>query len=216
MEEQKKIIRLFVIDNHETIITSGFHQLFRPGRDLIEIAGSAINVHTALNSDEIRICDIIILDLWIPDEKPLENVRMLNERHPDKPLLIYSTEDSPEWIRKMMVSGVKGFVNKDASRHDIKSAIERIASGGSWFTLPLGNTSKAEQSDEKLWIEYPLSPIQLKILTFLLEGKTHKEIADILNSNSDKIEKTLVSLRNRFNAKTTVELVKILLEKTLI
>ena len=162
------------------------------------------------------MCDIIILDLWIPDEKPLENVKMLKESFPDKPLLVFSTEDSPEWMRKMMVAGVKGFVNKDASRHDIKSAIERISGGGNWFTLSLGDTGKAEPSDKKTSSEDPLSPVQLKILASLLEGKTHKEIADLLNSNSDKIEKTLVSLRNRFNAKTTVELVKILIEKSLI
>jgi len=70
------MIRLFVIENHETIIVSSLRQLFRPQRDNIEVIGSAINVSGALQSSDIASCDVIILDLWIPNEKPLTNVKI--------------------------------------------------------------------------------------------------------------------------------------------
>jgi len=216
MEEEKRLIRLFVIDNHETIIVSGFHQLFRPTRDFIEITGSAINVRTALQSDHIGRCDIIILDLWIPDEKPVENVRILKENFPNKPILIYSTEDSSEWIRKMIVAGVKGFVNKEAPRHDIKSAIKNIADGGAWFTKSLEQEDLGVISKEIQEHDKALSPVQKKILTLLSIGNSQKEIAKILNTRERNIERTLSTLRSRFNAKTTVELIKILTDKAMI
>jgi DNA-binding NarL/FixJ family response regulator len=216
MEEDKKVIRLFVIDNHETIIVSGFHQLFRPSRDFIEIIGSASSINAALISDVIQSCDIIILDLWIPDEKPLENVRMLKDYFPGKPILIYSTEDSPEWIRKMMIAGVQGYVTKEAFRPDLKSSIQSIAAGKVWFPRVLEENDLEVTIREPHELEIQLSPAQRKILSLLSKGNNHKEIADILNIKVKNIEKILSILRKNFNAKTTVELIKILTEKTMI
>ena len=210
MEEDKKIIRLFVIDNHETIIVSGFHQLFRPGRDFIEVTGSAINVHTALQNDLTQICDIIILDLWIPDEKPLENVRLLKEHFQLVPILIYSTEDSTEWIRKMLIAGVKGYITKEALRHDLKSAIYSIAGGGAWFTKSLEKEDLELISRSTPECDFSLNQIQKKILTLYIEGNSQKEIAAILNTRVRNIENTFATLRNRFKAKSNADLIKIL------
>jgi DNA-binding NarL/FixJ family response regulator len=216
MEEDNKVIRLFVIDNHETIIVSGFHQLFRPSRDFIEIIGSAISVHEALTSDVIKSCDIIILDLWIPDENPLENVWTLEGHFPGKPILIYTTEDSPEWIRKMMSAGVQGYVTKEALRPDLKSAIQRVAVGKVWFPRVLEENDLEVTIRETHEPEMRLTPAQRKILSLLAKGNNHKEIAGILNIKVKNIEKILSILRKNFKAKTTVELIKVLTEKSII
>lgn len=216
MDEVNKLTRLFVIDNHETIIVSGLHQLFRPVRDQIEITGSANNVQNALQSDLIALCDIIILDLWIPGERPLENVKLLKEYFPVKPILVYSSEDSSEWIRKMIVAGVKGYVTKEALRTDLKSAILSLAAGGAWFTKSLEKADLEMINHEVKENYVPLSPVQKKILTSLINGKSQKEIAKNLNTRERNIEKNLSTLRTRFSAKTTVELIKILIDKAII
>ena len=215
MEESKKSIRLFVIDNHETIIVSGFHQMFRPARDLIEIAGSANSVQTALHSDTISVSDIIILDLWIPGEKPLENIKILKETFPFKPILMYSTEDSSEWIRKMMIAGAKGYVTKDAFRQDLKAAVQSLAVGGAWFTKSMEGNDLELISREASEHEVLISSIQKKILTGLINGSSQKEISKILNTHERNIEKSLRSLKKKFKAKTTVELIKILIDTAL-
>jgi DNA-binding NarL/FixJ family response regulator len=190
--------------------------MFRPARDLIEIAGSANSVQTALQSDTISVSDIIILDLWIPDEKPLENIKILKETFPFKPILIYSTEDSSVWIRKMMIAGAKGYVTKDALRQDLKAAVQSLASGGAWFTKSMEVNDLELISREISEHEVLLSSIQKKILTELINGNSQKEIARILNTHERNIEKSLRSLKKRFKAKTTVELIKILIDKALI
>jgi len=216
MAESRQVIRVFVIDNHETIIVSGLHQLFRPARDLIEIIGSANSVSHSLQSDIIDLCDIIILDLWIPGERPLENVRMLKLHFPSKPILVYSSEDSSEWIRKMIVAGVKGYVTKEALRTDLKSAIQSLAAGGAWFTKSLETADLDMINREVIEHDAPLSPVQKKILASLINGNSQKEIAKTLNTRERNIEKNLATLRSRFSAKTTVELIKILIDKALI
>jgi len=210
------MIRVLVIENHETIIVSGLRQLFRPQRDGIEIVDSAVSVSAALKKSDPSGFDIILLDLWIPGEKPLENVKLLKEKFPGKPILIYSSEDSGEWIRKMAIAGVKGYVIKDAARNELKNAISKVAGGNTWFT-GLSVTGEHDiLSQEHPPYNEPLSLVQKRIIEFLIAGNTLKEIAETLNTNSNKIEKKLVRMRVIFNAKSNVELIKILIDLALV
>ncbi len=43
-------------------------------------------------------------------------------------------EDSGDWIRKMAVAGVRGYVIKDAPRNELRDAIMKVAAGRTWFT----------------------------------------------------------------------------------
>ncbi len=210
------MIRLLVIENHETIIVSGLRQLFRPQRDGIEVAESAISVSVALKTVDISGFDIIILDLWIPDERPLENVKLLKEHFPGKPILVYSSENSSEWIRKMAIAGVNGYVIKDAPRSELKDAISMVGKGNTWFTGLSVSGDHVSVSNEFRITTEPLSLIQKRILEYLVAGKTLKEIADALDTNPNQIEKTLVRIRSKFDAKSNVELIKILIDMALI
>jgi DNA-binding NarL/FixJ family response regulator len=210
------MLRIFVIENHETILVSGLRQLFRPHRDQIEITGSSNSVANALQNKELESCDIIILDLWIPNEKPLENVSILRQKYPKAHIIILTTEESPVWIRKMMAAGVKGYLIKNTNRNELKSAIMKVAGGGTWFTASLDeeNQEKTAESSDKTNIV--LNPAQKEILSLLTQGKNIKEIAELLNSKPAKIEKTLVNLRKQYQAETNIALIKILLDKGII
>ncbi len=210
------MIRLFIIENHETIIVSGIKHLFRPQRDQVIVIGSAASVSGALESHDISACDVIMLDLWIPNEKPLDNVKRLKEKFPSKPILIYTSEDSPEWIRKMMAAGVKGYVIKEGLRETLKSAIKNLAAGGTYFfQSPEAEDAEVDGESAVTSMEQ-LSPVQKKIMTLLISGENQKSIAIILNTKVKLIEKELSSLRIRHSAKTNIELVKLLLEKALL
>jgi two-component system nitrate/nitrite response regulator NarL len=206
------MIRVLVIENHEAIIVSGLRQMFRPQRDLIEITASAVSVASALKTAEDSAFDMIMLDLWIPGEKPLENVRLLKEHFRGKPILVFSSEDSAEWIRKMAVAGVMGYVIKDAARNELKNAIVKVAAGNTWFT----GLTAAGENDNLLpghpRSREPLSLVQKSIIGMLIDGRTLKEIADKLAANPNQIEKTLVRMRLKYNAKSNVELIKILID----
>ncbi len=207
---------MLVIENHETIIVSGLRQLFRPQRDGIVIVDSAVSVSAALKNADASGFDLILLDLWLPGEKPLENVKLLKEKFPGKPILIYSSEDSGEWIRKMAMAGVKGYVIKDAARDELKNAISKVAGGNTWFTgLSIAGDHGILSQEHPPYNE-PLSLVQKRIIEFLIAGKIIKEIANILDTNPNKIEKTLVRMREKFNAKSNVELIKILIDLALV
>lgn len=205
------MIKIFVIEDHEAIIVPGLRNLFRPSRDQIEVTGSSPGLQTALLNPSIGMVDLIILDLWIPGENPLNTMNLLRERCPDVPVLIYTSEELPIWQDKMMQAGVKGFLRKSCPREDLKSAIMHITNGGTWFTGPMTFDRFSDKSDNKPESLSPkLSPVQKEIIDLLIAGYHHHEIAKRLNTTSAKIDKTLTGLRIKFQCKTTIELVMLL------
>ena len=115
-----------------------------------------------------------------------------------------------------MAAGVKGYLIKNTNRNELKSAIMKVAGGGTWFTASLDeeNQEKTAESSDKTNIV--LNPAQKEILSLLTQGKNIKEIAELLNSKPAKIEKTLVNLRKQYQAETNIALIKILLDKGII
>ena len=65
-EKSNSMIRLFVIEDHATVIVSSFRFLFRPQRDGIHVAGFATTVDEAIANADPESFDLFILDLYIP------------------------------------------------------------------------------------------------------------------------------------------------------
>lgn len=210
------MVKLFLIEDHEMIIVSGLRNIFRPSRDHIEIAGSAPNVDRALASEKLSSSHLIILDLWIPGYDPLESVKLLKERHPAIPVIIFTSEELPLWQWKMMEAGVNGYLTKTCSREEFKLALTHVLNGGSWFTGPQSDTAlknKSRNMDKSL---PSMSPIERQIVEFLIRGDHRDVIASKLNTTISIIDKKLAVLRSKFKCRTTVELVKILDDRHMI
>jgi len=205
-------IKVYIIEDQGNIILSGFHQWFRPGRDSIECIGSSVNMKKAIQDDAILAADVIILDLWIPFEKPLENVRKIKLKCPGKPILIWTSEDSEVWFLKMVDAGINGYLTKDATRAAMKSAIIKLAEGETWLTPKLLNSSPNTKTQPVHETTIPLTKIQKIMVTHVANGLNHKEIAIMLKTTTDRIEKMLAVLRSQFQANTTTQLIKILMD----
>ena len=210
------MIRIWVIENHETIILSGLKQLFRPGRDQISFIGSSVSTARALEDADPSTFDLIWLDLWIPNENPLLNAIALQEKFPGKPILVYTSEESPVWMKKMAKAGVNGYLIKEAPRSEISDAIQYVFTGKTWFPMLPPEEFAAATSQEEESTEQKLNAVQRKMLCYLTDGKSIKATAELMGLKPNQVEKTLVRLRKQYNVGNNLALVKVLTEKGLI
>ena len=206
------MIRLFTIEDHPVIIT-GLRNLFRPSRDGIEIIGSANHVDEVILKAEAETFDIFLLDLWIPSSHPLQNVKRIKEKFPTKPIVIFTSEESMIWQRKMFEAGAVAYLLKNADKSEIKSTLEKVARG---LTIFSGIIEPAE--DEKFRAaftdpKYILTPNQKELVVMLSNGLSQQAIADQKGTSISNVEKTLKHIREKCHAKSNVELIKILIER---
>jgi len=106
------MIRLFIIEDHITLTVAAFKRLFFPTRDGIEVTGYAKTVEDAIKSADSCGVDVFILDLWLENRLPIDNIRNLKLHFPEKPVIIYTLENSIFWKKRMLDEDAKGYVVK--------------------------------------------------------------------------------------------------------
>jgi DNA-binding NarL/FixJ family response regulator len=209
------MIRLFTIEDHPVIIT-GLRNTFRPSRDGIEITGSASDVDEAVAIANPSTFDMFLLDLWIPGYQPLQNIRKLRQYFAGKPVVMFTSEDSVIWQRKMFEAGAMAYLLKNAEKSEIKLTLEKVAQGMTVFTGIVEpereQTFRAGFSDPR----YILTPNQKEYVVFLSNGLTQPEIAEKKCLSISTVEKTIKSIREKCGARNNAELVKILYERGII
>jgi DNA-binding NarL/FixJ family response regulator len=209
------MIRLFTVEDHPVIIT-GLRNTFRPSRDGIEIIGGASNVDEAIRIADPLSFDIFLLDLWIPGYQPLQNIKKIKENFPGKAIVMFTSEDSTIWQRKMFEAGAMAYLLKNAEKNEIRLTLEKVSRGMTVFTGMVEpereQTFRAGFADPK----YILTPNQKEYVVFLSNGLTQQEIAEKKSLSISTVEKTIKNIREKCNARNNAELVKILLERGII
>ena len=209
------MIRLFTIEDHPVIIT-GLRNTFRPSRDGIEIIGSANSVDEAIMKADPTTFDIFLLDLWIPGYHPLQNVKKIKENFPGKPVVMFTSEDSNVWQRKMFEAGAMAYLLKNAEKNEIKATLEKVFNGMTVFS------GMIEPEREQIFRsgfadpKYVLTTNQKEYVIFLSNGLTQQEIAEKKGLSLSTVEKTIKNIREKCDAKNNTELIKILLERGVI
>ena len=206
------MIRVFVIDDHPVIV-KGLRDLFRSGRDGIEVIDGALSVMEALDKADPATFDIIILDLWLPNAHPILNVQKLKDHFQGKPIVVFTSEDSSDWKRRMYEAGVAAYLFKGTRKAEIKATLEKIFKGLP-VTIDTTESSSGQQSVPVLAVEQlSLTPRQQEIILLLSKGISLKEIAEIKEISISTVVKTIKNIREKFDAKSNDELVQLIMEQ---
>lgn len=206
---------MFTIEDHPVIIT-GLRNLFRPSRDGIEIVGSANHVDETILKADPDSFDIFLLDLWIPSSHPLQNVKRIKEKFPNKPIVIFTSEESMIWQRKMFEAGVVAYLLKTAEKAEIKATLEKVAKGLTIFSGVINPNEDEKFRATFAEPKYVLTPNQKELVVLLSNGLSQAAIAEEKKTSVSNVEKTLKHIREKCHAKSNVELIKILIERGII
>ncbi|MFZ4523324.1 MAG: response regulator [Bacteroidales bacterium] len=203
------MIRLFSIEDH-WLVTDGLRTKFRGSRDGIAISCSATTLENALTGNREQEFDIILLDLFIPDTEPIENIRLLIERYPDKPVVVLTAEDHEIWKIQMFESGAMAYLTKHTSKKEMIEVIKRVFRGENVLSEQLAPILSMQQNSHGHRHLFHLNPSERLLLSQLAQGYPQKQIADRMKISESSLEKLLGKLRKQFSAANTVELIRML------
>lgn len=206
------MIRLYIIEDHP-IIMAGMRNMFRPNRDEISLVGSAYSINEALSNADQATFDIIILDLWLSSGYPLDNVELLKDKFPAKPIVVYTIEESSMWQRRMYKAGAAAYILKTTHRPEMKLILEKVAAGGTVFPSSIKQDLKKRIFFSSQHQQFKLNSNQQEIIDLLSEGFTLRKIAEEKKVSESTVEKTIKHIRELFDAKNNTELMKILSEE---
>ena len=190
-----RLIRLLLVDDHE-VVRLGLRALFnRTGT--VQVVGEAGTMESAV-AEAVRLKpDVVLMDVRLPDGDGIEACRDIRAECPDVRVLFLTSYSDEAAVLSTVFAGAAGFLLKEIGGSALVQAVEAVARGQSIFAPAAIQRMIAQMHpgspDEKPSPDDALSARDERILAFVAEGKTNKEIAAELGL-SDKTIKNLLSV----------------------
>lgn len=172
-----KPIRVVIADDH-TLVLEAFRQMLTPDVDVI---GTAVNGRELITVVKQLEPDVVVSDINMPLLNGLDACKKLLKFFPDLKFIALTVRDEPDLVTEVMRAGAKGYLLKSSAVSELLQAIQSVANGSTYVTplvtgSMIGSLIKGSQDS----LVKKLTVRQREILQLLTEGKTMKEVADIL------------------------------------
>ncbi len=211
-------IRVLVVDDH-TLLRDGISALLRLAPDM-EVVGEAADGKEALAKVMELRPEVVLMDLEMPVMDGLEASRKICARYPDVSVLVLSQYQDAEHVLEAVEAGVKGFVNKNAASAELATAIRSVHGGDSYLSpaaarLLIGEVRRS--GSHRSGDPYDSLTVREKeILKLIAQGKTTRQIADLLVVSPKTVEGHRTRLMAKLGVHDRVELVKFAVRKGII
>ena len=192
--------RVAVVDDHQ-LVRIGLKQIIEAQPDFTW-AGEAKTGREALTLLRGASCDVLLLDLSLPDMSGLDVLRQIKTHHDSVATLVLSAYPETQYGMNVLRAGASGFVSKNADDGELCRAIRAAVRGGRYVSPELAEllVSGIQGGSPNEPRHSILSEREFQIFTKLAEGKSVSEIAAKLFLSV----KTVSTYRTRILKKMTL------------
>jgi DNA-binding NarL/FixJ family response regulator len=208
--------QVILADDH-VLVRHGLKRILEEKTDL-EIAGEVGDGLELLNLLNKVNPDLIILDVSMPNLRGIEAIPEIRHVRPNAKVLMLTMHKEEEYLYQAISAGANGYLLKDDAEKELFSAIENIQNGKIYISPGLAdqsmqNWARLRRGEDDSPIIEALTVRQREILKLIAEGKSNKEIGDLLYISVRTVERHRANLMSKLNIRKTAELVQYALRK---
>ncbi len=185
-----EVIRLVIVEDH-VLVREGLIEILQTYEDL-EVVGAAGHSGSAVPVVAKQKPDTVILDVEIPGDEVTTTVGRIQEVSPGTKILVLSMYDGPELVRHLLGLGVKGYLLKNATRHELVAAIRGAHADDGRIVLFVSRESLAHVQDGS---SATLSARERDVLELVALGMSNAQVASRLSLTEATVKR---HLRNTF------------------
>ena len=204
------------MDDHD-IIRAGIKSVLKPHAEY-EVCAEAENGDQALECVEKFKPDILLLDISMPKISGLDIISRIKRVSPQTKIIIISVYKLGAYVLKALRQGVSGYLNKDNVAEELILALRRVATGKVYLGEAISEylADLVKEPKDKIEAAATLNERESDILRLVVEGKTAKEIAEVLFISRRTVENYKNSILKKLNLHKTSDLIKYSLEHKLL
>jgi DNA-binding NarL/FixJ family response regulator len=185
------MIKIFLADDH-AVVRDGLRYILEAQAD-ISVVGEAANGLDAVARVRKLKPDVVVMDIAMPELNGIEAARQICEELPRTRVVILSVYSSAEHIYRALKAGARGYLLKESAGVEVVKAVRTVHAGRRYLcdkiTSAMIDTyiQQREEAEAKSPLER-LSPRERQVLQLVVEGKSSKEIANIVHLSPKSVE----------------------------
>ena len=171
----------------------------------IEVVAQAGNGQEALELVREHKPDVLISDIEMPIMTGLELANAVKDAGLDTKIIIVTTFARAGYLRRALDAGVCGYLLKDTKASELADAIRRVQAGSRVINPELALAA---------WVEAdPLTDRERQVLRYAGEGKSSKEIAELLDISDGTVRNYLSEIISKLGTSNRVEAARLARKK---
>jgi len=202
-----------------SIVLADDHVMFRKGvKRIIEetpglkVTGEANDGLELLRLLKTQEPKLVLLDISMPYLRGLEATREIKQLYPRVKVILLTMHRYKEFIQQALEAGADGFLLKEDADFELLRAIQAVREGGK-FISPLLSTELADLALRDKPADDPLTIREKTIIQLLAEGKSSKDIADLLYISVFTVRRHRDNIMRKLNIKKLADLIKYALSR---
>ncbi|MNR96005.1 Response regulator UvrY [compost metagenome] len=202
----KNLIKVLIADDH-AIVREGLKQILADTKDIV-VAGHAENGIEAIKLSREGACQVLLLDISMPDRSGIEVLKQVKKESPKIAVLMLSMHREDQYAIRSLKAGASGYLNKQSAPAELVNAIRQVAAGRKYISAALAQELANQISDDhETPLHETLSDREYQTLTMIASGKTVSDIANELVLSVKTISmyrsRLLQKMKLRHNAELT-------------
>jgi DNA-binding NarL/FixJ family response regulator len=197
--------RVLIADDHSMVI-DGLRALLEPEYEVV----GAVNDGRAVLPEVRRLQpDVVVIDISMPLLNGLDCARQLRDAGCTAKILILTMHPDATLAQEALAAGASGYVLKSSPGSELKAALGDVLRGRIYLSAAVTRDmdevmGRMTSIHEDVWAR--LTPRQREVLQLLAEGKSHKEVANVLNISVKTAEYHKYAILDKLGLKTNAEL----------
>jgi DNA-binding NarL/FixJ family response regulator len=193
------MVRVLIADDH-AILRRGLRQIIEETDDLT-VVGEADSSAQTLQHIRSQPCDVVLLDISMPDRNGMDTLGIIKRDHPKIAVLMLSTYPESQYAVRALRGGAAGYLNKQSAPAQLVTAIRQVATGKKYVTPAVAEElARHLQNESDRPPHELLSNREYQTMCMIAGGRTVSEIAQQLSLSV----KTVSVYRARILAKLGV------------
>ena len=208
-------IRLVIVDDHQIVI-DGLLSLLA-GHTQFEIVGTTTEPMSVLKLLSQQPADILLTDVMMPGLNGAELSKQVKEKFPGTKILALSMSGQGDIVNSMIEEAdISGYVLKNIGKTELIKALDKIASGGIYFSeevlQELSRTSERKKENE----EVHLTEREIEIIRLIEKEYSNRQIAETLFISERTVETHRKNIFRKTQTSGVIGLIKYAYEHRLI